>query len=83
MEQETLLPDAGEVVLESVKVEERGLLLMILRASGERSFCPQCRRASIRVRSHDLRRRCDLPWKEMSVLHPRVDAAIENCRRGS
>jgi hypothetical protein len=52
MEQKTLVPDAGEVVLESVKAEGRGLLLVMLRASGEQNFCPQCHRSSTCVHSH-------------------------------
>lgn len=74
MEQKTLLPDAGEVVLESVKVEGRGLLLMMLRASGERNCCPQRHRSSTQVHSYYERKLSDLPWEGIPVriqLHVR------------
>jgi transposase len=74
VEQKTLVPDAGEVVLESVKVEGRGLLLMMLRASGRQNFCPQCHRSSTRVHSHYQRKLNDLPWEGIPVriqLHVR------------
>jgi transposase len=74
MEQTTLVPNSGEAVLESVKVEGHGLLLMMLRASGEESFCPRCRRLSTRVHSHYHRKLRDLPWEGMPVriqLHVR------------
>jgi transposase len=67
MEQKTLVPDAGEVVLESVKVKGRSLLLMMLRASGEQNFCPQCHRSSTRVHSHYQRKLSDLPWEGIPV----------------
>src|ERR1035438_4830375 len=73
MEQKTLVPDAGEAVLESVKVEGRGPLLMMMRASGKQNFCPQCR-SSTRVHSHYQRKLRDLPWEGMPVqiqLHVR------------
>src|SRR5664279_2168254 len=63
MEQKTLLPDAGEVVVESVKVEGRGLLLMMLRACGDQNFCPQCHRSSTRVHSHYQRSYVTFPGK--------------------
>jgi transposase len=74
MEQKTLLPDAGEVVVESVKVEGRRLLLMMLRACGDQNFCPQCHRSSTRVHSHYQRKLRDLPWEGIPVriqLHVR------------
>jgi transposase len=74
MEHRTLVPDPGEVELESVRVEGSGPLVMILRASGGQSFCPQCQRASLRVHSQYLRRLSDLPWEGMPVrieLHVR------------
>jgi transposase len=67
MEQKTLVPDAGEVVLEEVKVEGRGLLLMVLRARVEQNACPQCHRASTRVHSHYRRTLSDLPWEGIPV----------------
>ena len=74
MEQKSLVPDAGEVVLESVKVEGRGPLLMMLRATGKQNFCPQCHRSSTRVHSHYQRKLRDLPWEGIPVriqLHVR------------
>jgi len=74
MEQKTLVPDAGEVVLECVKAEEHGLLLMTLRAFREQSICPRCHLPSTRVHSHYWRRPSDLPWEGMPVrilLHVR------------
>jgi transposase len=67
MEQKTLVPDAGEVVVESVKVEGRGPLLMMLRASGKQNFCPQCHRSSTRVHSRYQRKLRDLPWEGIPV----------------
>src|ERR1039458_4191883 len=74
MEQATLVPNAGEAVLESVKVDGHGLLLMMLRASGEQNLCPQCHRSSTRVHSHYQRKLRDLPWEGIPVriqLHVR------------
>lgn len=74
MEQETLVPDAGEVVQESVKAQGHGLLLMTLRAFREQSVCPRCLQPSARVHSHYWRRPSDLPWEGMPVrilLHVR------------
>lgn len=74
MEQKTLVPDAGEVVLECVKAEEYGLLLMTLRAFREQSICPRCHQPSARVHSHYWCRPSNLPWEGMPVrilLHVR------------
>jgi hypothetical protein len=74
MEQKTLVPDAGEVVLECVKAEGHGLLQMTLRAGREQSTCPRCHLSSARVHSHYWRRPSDLPWEGMPVriqLHVR------------
>jgi transposase len=67
MEQKTLVPDAGEVELEGVKVGGRGLLLMMLRASGEQSCCPQCHCSSTRIHSYYQRKLSDLPWEGIPV----------------
>ena len=67
MVQRTLVPDAGEVVLESVQAEGRDQFLLVLRSSGERCCCPQCQCASCRVHSHYLRRLSDLPWEGIPV----------------
>jgi hypothetical protein len=67
MEQTTLVPDAGEAVLERVKVEGRALLLMTLRASGKQSFCLQYHRSSTQVHSHYQRKLRDLPWEAIPV----------------
>jgi hypothetical protein len=74
MEQTTLVPDAGEVVLECVKAARHGPLLMTLRAFREQSICPRCHRPSTRVHSHYWRQLSDLPWEGMPVrilLHVR------------
>ena len=74
MAQRTLVPDAGEVVLESVQAEGCGRLRMVLRASREQSVCPQCGRPSYRVHSRYQRRPSDLPWEGLPVriqLHVR------------
>jgi hypothetical protein len=50
MGQRTLLPDAGEFVLDTLKVQGRPLLCMVPRAAGMRTLCrsakgrhPACR----------------------------------------
>lgn len=67
MAQRTLVPDAGEVILESVQAEGCGRLRMVLRAARELGFCPQCGRSSYRVHSHYQRRPSDLPWEGLPV----------------
>jgi hypothetical protein len=51
MGRRTLVPDAGEVVLDQLMVEGQGRLVMVLRPAGEGSVCPECRQASRRIHS--------------------------------
>ena len=44
MGQGTLVPDAGEVVLDQMMAEGRSGLVMVFRPAGEWSVCPGCRR---------------------------------------
>lgn len=70
----TLVPDAVEVVLDQLKVEEDSRLVAVLRAAGERGVCPRCQWPSSREHSHYLRCLSDLPWEGMPVriqLHVR------------
>jgi hypothetical protein len=46
-----------------VKVEGRGLLLMMLQASGEQNCCPQCHRSSTRAHSYYERKLSDFHGK--------------------
>ena len=67
MEQRTLVPDAGEVVLDQLMVENNTRLVMLLRATGEGSHCPVCRQESQRIHSRYRRRLNDLPWEGIPV----------------
>jgi transposase len=67
MGERTLVPDAGEVVLDQLMVEGRNRFVMILRAAGEESVCPECRRASRRIHSRYSRHLKDLPWEGIPV----------------
>ena len=67
MEQRTLVPDAGEVALDQLMVEDNARLVMVLRATGEASHCPECREQSRRIHSHYRRRLSDLPWEGIPV----------------
>jgi len=67
MGQGTLVPDAGEVVLDQLMVEGRSQLVMVLRPAGEGSVCPECRQASRRIHSRYCRRLNDLPWEGIPV----------------
>lgn len=74
MGQRTLLPDAGEVVLDRLQVYGRDRLVMVLRPAGEGSRCPACQRTSRRTHSWYNRRLGDLPWEGIPVgieLHVR------------
>jgi transposase len=68
MGQGTLVPDAGEVVVDHLMVEGCGRLVMVLRAAGEESVCPECQQASRRIHSRYCRRLNDLPWEGIPVL---------------
>lgn len=67
MKQQTLVPDAGEVVLDQLTVEDNCRLVMVLRAAGEAGCCPVCRRESWRIHSRYKRRLKDLPWEGIPV----------------
>jgi transposase len=67
MGQRTLVPDAGEVVLDQLIVEEQSRLVMVLRAAGAGSICPECQQASRRIHSRYIRRLNDLPWEGLPV----------------
>ena len=74
MGQRTLLPDAGEVVLDRLQVYDRERLVMVLRPAAEGSRCPTCQRLSHRKHSWYERRLGDLPWEGIPVrieLHVR------------
>src|ERR1017187_2067021 len=51
MEPRTLLPDAGEVVLDRLQVYGRDRLVMVLRPVAKGSCCPACQRISRRTHS--------------------------------
>jgi transposase len=67
MEQRTLMPDAGEVALDQLRVEGRNQLLVVLRPAGEESICPACRQVSRRIHCRYSRRLSDLPWEMIPV----------------
>ncbi len=67
MERRTLVPDAGEVALDQLMVESDTRLVMVLRATGEASHCPECRQESRRIHSRYRRRLSDLPWEGLPV----------------
>src|ERR1039458_3222509 len=67
MIQRTLVPDAGEVILDQLTVEGNCRLVMVLRAAGEVGCCPACRQESWRIHSRYKRRLKDLPWEGVPV----------------
>jgi len=67
MARRTLVPDAGEVVLEHLKLDGPDLLVMVLRAAAQSQTCPVCRRGSTRIHSRYLRHLSDLPWQGIPV----------------
>jgi transposase len=67
MGERTLVPDAGEVVLDQMMAEGRSGLVMVLRPAGEWSVCPGCRQASRRIHSRYRRRLNDLFWEGIPV----------------
>ena len=67
MKHRTLLPDAGEVVLDQLMVEGNCRLVMVLRATGEAGCCPVCGKESRRIHSRYKRRLKDLPWEGIPV----------------
>ena len=83
MIQRTLVPDAGEVILDQLTVEGNCRLVMVLRAAGEVGYCPECRKESWRIHSRYKRRLKDLPWEGIPV---RIELCVrrffcdtENC----
>ncbi len=67
MERRTLVPDAGEVVLDQLMVESNARLVMVLRATSTGSHCPVCGQQSQRIHSRYGRRLSDLPWEGIPV----------------
>ena len=67
MGRRTLVPDAGEVVLDELKVEGHNRLVMVVRSAGAESCCPLCGGSSQRVHSRYSRRLSDLPWEGIPV----------------
>src|SRR5208282_4185894 len=67
MERGTLVPDAGQVVLDQLLVEGRSRLVMVLRPAGAGSVCPECRQTSRRIHSRYCRWLNDLPWEGIPV----------------
>ena len=67
MGQRTLLPDAEEVVLDSLKTVGRDSLSMVLRAARMTGLCPRCCRSSYRIHSRYQRKLADLPWEGIPV----------------
>ena len=51
-----MVPDAGDVALDQLMVENDIRLVMVLRATGEASHCPGCRQESRRIHSRYRRR---------------------------
>ena len=68
MGQGTLLPDAGEVLLDRLQVYGRNRVVMVVRSSTEGSRCPACDRISRRRHSWYKRRLGDLPWEGIPVV---------------
>jgi transposase len=83
MKHRTLLPDAGEVVLDQLMVEGNCRLVMVLRAAGEAGCCPSCRNESRRIHSRYKRRLKDLPWEgipvQIDLRVRRFFCRTENC----
>ncbi len=68
MERRPLVPDADEVALDQLMVECNTRLVMVLRATGEAGYCPECRQESQRIHSRYRRRLSDLPWGMSSLF---------------
>ncbi|MGC1548348.1 MAG: ISL3 family transposase [Rhodanobacter sp.] len=67
MERRTLVPDADEVALDQLMVENNTRLVMVLRATGKGSRCPVCHQETQRIHSRYRRRLSDLPWEGIPV----------------
>jgi transposase len=67
MGRRTLVPDAGEVVLEHLRPDGPDQLVTMLRAAGKKQACPICRHRSQKVHSRYRRYLSDLPWRGIPV----------------
>jgi transposase len=67
MGQRILLPDAEEVVLDSLRTVGRDSLCMVLRTAGACARCPRCSKSSYRIHSRYKRTIADLPWEGIPV----------------
>ncbi len=67
MDVESLLPEAGRLVVERLSIEPAGIL-MELRCRDVSSQCPACKCPSRRVHSKYLRTIGDLPWRNTPVV---------------
>lgn len=80
MGQRTLLPDAAEVVLDQLQVQDRDRILMVLRPAREDSCCPVCQRRYGRIHSWYRRWLRDLSWEGIPV---RVELRVRRFFRDS
>jgi len=62
MEIESLLPEAGRLTVERLRIEPTGILLE-LRCTDVSAQCPDCKCSSRRVHSRYPRSIDDLPWR--------------------
>lgn len=67
MRQALLVPDRGEVALESLTTACGGGVVMMLRTLRPEVGCPACGTLSRRVHSRYLRAVADLPWEGVTV----------------
>ncbi len=81
---ESLLPEAGRLVVERLSIEPAGIL-MELRCRDVSSQCPACKCPSRRVHGKYLRTIDDLPWRNTPVvIHWRARKFLcdnPDCRR--
>jgi len=62
----TLLPDASELVLDSLRFELETIILMV-HVRSPRAACPLCHNSSRRIHSYYERKLADLPWNGVPV----------------
>jgi transposase len=62
----TVLPDAAELELQSLKFDAETIILSV-RAARRTAQCPGCHQPSPRVHSHYDRKLADLPWNGIPV----------------
>jgi len=67
MEVEALLPEAGRLTVERLRIEPLGILLE-LRCTDAAMPCPSCQSLSERVHSRYVRTLGDLPWRGAPVV---------------